>query len=133
MIEQKLSAYFAKYHRINPDADFASRSLSKITATAQESVSMHGSWMLRLKETMTTSSALALASFLLLIVLGSVSYVAKQSGQMASLNKGAFTDDALAREAAQLSFQVELQAAEYFDESASQVVRALDRLSRDGM
>ncbi len=133
MIEQKLSAYFAKYRSIHPDAGFAARSLSKITAASQESPVLHGSWVLRLKETMTASSALALASFLLLIVVGSISYVAKQSGQMARLNGADFTDETLAREAAQLSFQVELQAAEYFDESASQVVRALDRLSRDGM
>lgn len=126
MIEQKLQNYFKHFTAIKPSAEFASRSLAQITGTAQLPVAAP-TWIMRFKETLTTGGALALTSLLLLIVLGSISYVAKQGGRFAATNP--LADDALVREASQLTFNVQLKDAQYFDESASQVARALDRLS----
>lgn len=127
MIEKKLTTYFHRLAPITPRAEFVLRSRAEVTRAPQE-LRTH-SWAFRLREAVTSGSALALASFLLLVVLGGVSYVAKHNGPVAN---SALNDASLAREAAQISFQVQIQDAEYFDESASQVVRALDRLSSEG-
>lgn len=127
MIEQVLTKYFKRFHAVAPSAEFASRSREHILSLPQLPAQRHA--LARLREAITSGTALALASFLLLAVLGGISYVTKQSAGVAS---SALSDEALMREAAQLSFEVQLNDAEYFDESASQVVRALDRLSGDG-
>jgi hypothetical protein len=82
---------------------------------------------MRVRETVTTGGALALASFLILAVVSGISYVSNQAGQIATASLN--SNDSLAKEASQISFKVQIQDAEYFDESASQVVRALDRIS----
>ncbi len=126
MIEQKLQNYFKKYKAITPTADFAHRSLSQITCTVQLPAPT-ATWFMRFKETLTTGSAMALASLLLLILVGGISYVAKQSGQFAT--NISIGNDTLSREASLVTFNVQLENAQYFDESASQVARTLDRLS----
>lgn len=128
MIEQKLQNYFKRYTSVTPRAEFALRSRAQITCLAQLPTS-RPTWIMRFKETLTTGGALALASLLLLIVLGGISYVAKQGG----LTGGsvALNAAALSREASALSFNVQLKDAQYFDESASQVARVLDKLSGD--
>ena len=125
MIEQKLQNYFKRFTTITPRAEFVARSREAVTGFAQLP-RLQSNWIMRFKETLTTSGALALASFLLFAILGSISYVTKNTDQVATT---AFNNDALVREATQLSFQVQLKDAEYFDESASQVVQALDRIS----
>ncbi len=129
MIEQKLHNYFKHFTSITPRAEFASRSLARITTTAQMPATSPV-WFMRVKESLTTGGALAMASLLLLIVLGGISYVAKQSGQVVAT--ASLGDAALMREASQLTFNVQLKDAQYFDESASQVARALDRISGNG-
>lgn len=125
MIEQKLQNYFKHFTAITPRSEFLARSRSEVLKQPQ--LALAETWLSRMKESLTTGSALALASLLLFIVLGSISYLATQTtGQVATAPS--FNNDSLAKEAAQLSFQVQLKDAEYFDESASQVVRALDRV-----
>jgi hypothetical protein len=127
MIEQKLQNYFKRFTAITPRSEFVMRSRMQVTSSGQLPIAE--TWLSRMKESLTTGSALALASLLLLIVLGSISYVSKQGGQMATTSS--LSNDTLTREAAQLSFQVQLKDAEYFDESASQVVRALDSIANE--
>lgn len=130
MIEQKLTQYFKQFSRISPRGEFVARSKATVATLPQESP-VRAAWIFRIKESLTTGSALALASFLLIALLGGISYVAKTSGQFAS--RASFNDGALAREAEQLTFQVELKEAQYFDESASQVVRALTKIANDNV
>lgn len=127
MIEQKLQNYFKHFTAVTPRSEFVTRSRGAVTDFPQFAP-LQPTWLTRCKEALTTGSALALASFLLLIVLGSISYISKNTNQVAAT---AFNNDALVREATQLSFNVQLKDAEYFDESASQVVQALNRLSGD--
>lgn len=129
MIEQKLTTYFKRYASITPRADFLTRSRAEATTRPQVARAQTSHWLLRMKESATTGSALALASFLLLIIVGGVSYISKQGGQIVAT--GSFNNAALEREATQISFQVQLKDAEYFDESASQVVRALDNIANE--
>ncbi len=126
MTEQKLQNYFKRFTAITPSAEFASRSRAQVVSAAQMPA-IRLTWIMRFKETLTTGSALALSSLLLLIVLGGISYVSKQGG----LTGGAVALNAasLSREASALSFNVQLKDAQYFDESASQVARVLDELS----
>ncbi len=125
MIEQKLTTYFKRFTAIRPRGEFVAA--IRMQVTAQPQLPAAENWLSRMKESLTTGSALALASLLLLIVLGSISYLSKQGGAIAAT--GSFNTDTLSREAAQLTFQVQLKDAEYFDESASQVVRALNSIT----
>ncbi len=126
MIEQKLTTYFKRYTAITPRQEFAARSRDLVTSLPQQPLAR--GFLFRVRETLTTGGALAMASFLLLVVLGGISYVSRQGAVATS----SFNNDTLVREATELSFSVELQEAEYFDESASQVVRALDRIVEEG-
>ena len=83
MVEQKIQNYFKRFTAVAPSAEFASRPLAQITSLPQFPA-VSPTWFMRIKETATTGSALALASLLLLIVLGGISYVAKQGGQLAA-------------------------------------------------
>jgi len=127
MIEQKLTTYFKRYATITPRAEFLAR--SRMSISAQVQLPLAGTWFSSLRESVTTGSALALASFLLLLIVGGVSYISKQSGQLATTSS--FNNDSLTKEAALLTFHVQLKDAEYFDESASQVVRALDQIANE--
>jgi len=127
MIEQKLTTYFKRFNSITPRVEFISQSRARVSFSEQ--LSPVRSWQVKLVESLTTGSAVALASMLLLVVIGGASYVSKNTAQVAS--KSGLSDMALMDEAAQITFNVQLKDAEYFDESASQVVLALDRILAD--
>lgn len=127
MIEQKLHAYYKRFATISPRADFVARSRGSITHLAQEPVA--SLWRTRIIDTLTASGALALASFLLLAIVAGISYATRSSGVL--MARTGLNDAALTRETTDLAFKVQIKDAEYFDESASQVARALDTIVSD--
>lgn len=124
-IEQKLTAYFARYRTLMPRAEFMAQSRLRATQNVQEPA-QRPVFGARFFESLTAGSALALASLLLIIVLGGVSYLAKRGGQVAATTS--LSNDSLVREATGLTFKVQIKDAEYFDQSAEQVVQALDKI-----
>lgn len=124
MIEQKLTTYFSRYKKLSPRAEFVMQSKLKITTEVQQLPAF--SWGRRLFESATTGGALALASFLLILILGSISYVNKGGPVVAS---GDPETQALMREASTLVASVEIKEVDRFTESSIQVVSALDTLS----
>jgi len=120
MIEQKLKTYFNRYSAISPRADFSSRSKSEIIKLPQ----IARSWHQKVFETLTAGGALALASMLILAVVGGVSYVSRDGNAGGSLSNAS-----LNVESKNLTFGIKLQEVKYFDETASQMVQALEYIA----
>jgi hypothetical protein len=130
MIEKKLTTYFARYKKLMPSAEFLHRSKTTIAFAKQEAVGF-GGLRSRIVESLTASGALALASLLLLVVLGSISYIGSKTG--ATLVQNSTTDaetTALLKEASLLVSSVQLKEVDSFAESSEQMVSALDILSK---
>lgn len=128
-IEEKIQKYFTVVKRRMPSVEFLTRSKATILIARQESPVPTG---LRAKivESLTASSALAMASILLLVVLGSISYVGTQTAATLATNTVQDPDaEALLREASQLVSSVQIKEVDQFLESSEQMVSALNLLS----
>ena len=128
-IEQKIQKYFDVMKQRVPGADFLTRSKATILVSAQESATPVG-FRAKILESLTAGSALALASILLLVVLGSVSYIGTQTAATLATNNSHDADaEALLREASQLVSSVQIKEVDQFLESSEQMVSALNALS----
>lgn len=128
-IEQKIQKYFDVMKRRVPGADFLMRSKATILISAQESPAPVG-FRAKILESLTAGSALALASLLLLVVLGSISYVGTQTAATLATTATHDADaEALLREASQLVSSVQIKEVDQFLESSEQMVSALNALS----
>jgi hypothetical protein len=127
MIEQKLTTYFSRYKKLSPSADFVASSKRIIVASRQELPAL--SWRVRIFESVTASGALALASFLLLVIFGGISSIGGGAANVASSNNP--EAQALLKEASSLVASVQIKEVDRFVESAEQVVTALDTLSQE--
>ncbi len=130
MIETKLEKYLQSINRATLRADFVPQSLARIISMPQEAARQ--TLRERLWESVTTGSALALSSLLLVIVLGGISYLSHRSAGTVAVS-GGLSDDQLVREASQFTFQVQIHEAQLFDESAQKVALILDTLTKDSM
>jgi hypothetical protein len=72
------------------------------------------------------TGAIGLASVLLLVILGSLSY----SNQGGSTNSS-FNSNAIVAEAQSANFELHIKEVTYFDESAKQVALALEKIAED--
>lgn len=128
-IEQKIQKYFDVMKRHVPGADFLMRSKATILISAQEPPAPAG-FRAKVLESLTAGSALALASLLLLVVLGSISYVGTQTAATLATTATHDADaEALLREASQLVSSVQIKEVDQFLESSEQMVSALNALS----
>lgn len=115
--------------RITPDMAYMTRSKTMIALRSQEAPTepLRVRFMSRIFESMTLTAGLALASLLVVIALGSISYInGSRSGQVAA----SFNNDSLALETKSADFNFQIQDIGYFDESAKQVTMALDKISK---
>ncbi len=135
MIDQKLTTYFSRYKTLTPRADFVSSSMAKILLTEQQQPINFNTFRTRFLESITVGSALALASLMLLVVLGGISYLGQQSGvaTVATISPASKDADtvALLQEASKLVSSVQIKEVDNFAESSEQVVSALDKLSKE--
>ena len=125
-----LKKLLSPLRRIAPDSAYMTRSKELIAFSAQEAPvkSLRTRLMSRIFESMTLTAGVALASLLIVIALGSISYLGGSShsgGQVAA----SFNNDSLALEAQSADFSIQIQNISYFDESARQVALALDKIA----
>lgn len=107
---------------ITPSPEFAMRSKAQILMSAQEQT-VPARVRVRFFESLTVTGAIGLASVLLLVILGSLSY----SNQGGSTNS--FNSNAIVAEAESANFELHIKEVTYFDESAKQVALALEKIA----
>lgn len=129
MEEMMLKKLLSPLNRITPDKAYIARSKTMIALSAQDTPTepLRVRFMSRIFESMTLTAGVALASLLVVIALGSISYISgSRTGQVAA----SFNNDSLALEAKSADFNFQIQDIGYFDESAKQVTMALDKISK---
>lgn len=129
MIEQKLTTYFSKYKQLSPRAEFLASSKSRIAASSQFIPAF--SWRKRVMESLTAGGALALASLMLVVVLGGLSYASRQAGVVATGGTRNAEAEILLKEASALTSAVHIGEVEQFNESSEQVVMALNQIAQE--
>ena len=130
MDEQFLKNLLKPLRRIEPSRDFMARSKQLITLARQEAAPapIRERVLSSIFEGFTFSVGIAMASLLLIVTIGSISYLTGTSGgEVAS----SFNNASLAQEADSIDFNLQIQEISYFDESAKQVALALDKISHD--
>ncbi len=130
MLEQKLTTYFARYKSLTPRAEFLAQSKLRIAMSKQEQPAVRMTLRARLAQSLTLSGALALASVLLVVVLGGVSYLSKRTGGVATTAAVDAEAIALLHEASQLTSSVQIKEVDRFTQSSESVAVALDKLSK---
>lgn len=128
MYETLLKKLLTPLNRITPDSGYMANSKALISMRAQElpAQPLRMRFFSRMFESVTFTASLALASLLIFIAIGSLSYLTGTSnGQLAS----SFNNDSLAMEAKSIDFSMQIREISYFDESAKQVALALDKIS----
>lgn len=124
MTEEFLKKLVSPLKRVEPTSEFMARSKARIMLTKQEAPK----FKLRLNffESLTFTGAIGLASILLLAGIGSLSYIASDSSNLAdnSLNNAV-----LISEAESANFQLQIKEITYFDESAKQVALVLEKIA----
>lgn len=129
MYESLLKHLLRPLTRIIPDGAYMKRSKELISFAGQEAPlkPLRVRFMSRIFESITITAGVALASLLLVIGLGSLSYLktTPSGGQVAT----SFNNESLAMEATLSDFNMQIQAISYFDQSAKQVAMALDKIS----
>lgn len=128
MYEILLKKLLAPLSRITPDSGYMTASKAQISLREQEMPSqlLSSRFFSRIFESVTFTAGLALASLLIFVAIGSLSYLAGSSnGKLAS----SFNNDSLALEAKSIDFSMQIREISYFDESAKQVALALDKIS----
>ena len=128
MIDQKLTTYFSRFKNLAPRSEFISSSKTQIISEAQESRGLFV-WRSRFFESITVGGALAMASLLIMLVIGGVSFLTEKTGSVATTSSDPDAQ-ALLHEASRLASSVQIKEVDRFTESAEQVVSALDALSR---
>ncbi len=128
MTEDFLKQLLQPLRRIEPEQTFIAASKARILLATQEPPMNMLSSRLRIRffESLTLTGAIALASFLILIAFGSISYLSGGGATLAT----SFNNDALISEAQSTDFQLQIKAVTYFDESAKQVAMALDKITQ---
>ncbi len=129
MLEQKLTTYFARFKSLTPSAEFVAKSKTSIVFSKQESPVTMNLWR-SVRESFTSAGALALASLLLVVVVGGISYVGKNAGSVATSAGNDPEAVALLHEASQLTASVQIKEVDRFTQSAESVAVALDKLSK---
>jgi len=130
MLEQKLTTYFARYKSLSPRAEFLANSKTRILMTRQEQPALRLTLAQRIRESLTVGSAVAMASLLLIVVLGGISYVGQHSAAVATKTAADTESIALLHEASQLTASVQIKEVDNFTQSAESVAVALDKLSK---
>ena len=131
MNDNHLFTLLKQFKALTPSQDFLARSKQMIFAreqhlTPREAVpACLSGRQARLFEGAKFVGALVLASFLLFVVLGTLSHIQTLTPSLANaLNK-----DALQKEATSLEFQMRIKEATYYTETAEQVAIALDKIA----
>ncbi|PIR86758.1 MAG: hypothetical protein COU11_04605 [Candidatus Harrisonbacteria bacterium CG10_big_fil_rev_8_21_14_0_10_49_15] len=111
---------------LEPSREFMVRSKQMILSTAQEPLRrLPFRLPVRLPEGVTIQTAFAFASVILVVLAGGVTYFNTSSGQLAQ----SFNDDTLMQEVRTASFEIQIAEAQYYDQSATAVALALEKIS----
>lgn len=121
MNEDKIIKTLKAFSVIKPSADFIRRSRPLILAVQQKP---RFSYFSRFSEALKLTPAFASAAIFLILILGSFVYFAANQTQLASLD----TKELLV-EASDLSLNIHLKEAQYFDESVKEVAAVLEKVS----
>ena len=126
-MEKFLSKIFTPLKKIEPNSSYLSQSKKTILLSEQEPTQESIKSILRPRflEGISLRTSFALASLLLIIITGSVSYLKSSSTPLA----GSLNDEALAQEINSIDFQVQVKEVSYFNQSARDVSLALDEIS----
>ena len=133
MEEADFKKFLSVLRRIQPTDAYQSRSKPLIVLARQEQplaapALPRVKLRLRIFESLTVTGAIALASFLIIAALGSMSIVnLRENGTLAS----SLSSDSLVSEAKSANFDLQIKEVTYFDESSKQVALALDKISKD--
>lgn len=127
-MEEKIIKTLKAFRAIEPGNDFMHRSKSVILATPK--INHHLSTLkISFWESLKFGAALSLASILIFIIIGGVSYF-----NIKKLAPGVLTgldDNNLLSEASAVDFQIKLSEIKYYEEAAKEVTALLDEISKN--
>ncbi|MDP3901919.1 MAG: hypothetical protein Q8Q37_03050 [bacterium] len=127
-MEDRLNKALKPFKAIKPSADFMRYSRAEILATKQKFFSARRSWHWNFWSSVKFASSLTLATLLVLIVIGGLSYF---NLNLAPTLLTELDKESLLREANSLDFQIHLKELKYYDDSAKEVAALLDQVTEN--
>lgn len=127
-MEDKIIKTLKALRSIEPDQDFKHRSRSVILSTPRTSHHFPG-LRIRFWEGMKFAGALSLASLLIFLIFGGLSYFSVQNLAPAILT--GIDENNLLSEASAVEFQIRLNEIKYYEESVKQVTALLEKLAEN--
>lgn len=123
MENQKFQKVIKHLQRIEPNPEFLAKSKQIIFRAEQEPARPKILW--RMFEGINVRTAFAMASVVLVAVVSSAVYFSNSTSRLTS----SLNDQAIAREATSMHFEIQIAEASYFDDSAEKVAMALDKIA----